>query len=280
MNILVKPVRDIELYDKADGFVLPLLDFSVDYRNYYTLEDIISIRAKTNKKIFVVMNKMIENDEVESVKNKLLELDKIGIEGIFFYDLAILELKKELGIRIELVWNNTHMVTNYYTCNYYYYSEGVKYAYLSNEITFDDIVTIKNKSKCSLIFMLLGYPVVSFSKRKLVSNSGFKDNIIINEEKSKQKYMVFEDKNGTTFKYNKIRNNSICLKELINNNLDYVYLIEDDIDHDKFMNGLNLTSEFINKQIEEKKYVTNMKKLFGGDTGFLYRKTIYKVTKK
>lgn len=279
MNILVKPVRDIELYDKADGFVLPLLDFSVDYRNYYTLEDIISIKKRTNKKIFVVMNKMIENDEVESVKNKLLELDKIGIEGIFFYDLAILELKKELDIKTELVWNNTHMVTNYYTCNYYY-SEGVKYAYLSNEITFDDIVTIKNKSKSSLIFMLLGYPVVSFSKRKLVSNSGFKDSIIINEEKSKQKYMVFEDKNGTTFKYNKIRNNSICLKELINNNLDYVYLIEDDIDHDKFIEGLNLTSEFINKKIEEKDYVTNMKNLFGGDTGFLYRKTIYKVTKK
>ena len=279
MNILVKPVRDIEFYDKADGFVLPLLDFSVDYRNYYTLEDIISIKKRTNKKIFVVMNKMIENDEVESVKNKLLELDKIGIEGIFFYDLAILELKKELDIKIELVWNNTHMVTNYYTCNYYY-SEGVKYAYLSNEITFDDIVTIKNKSKCSLIFMLLGYPVVSFSKRKLVSNSGFKDSIIINEEKSKQKYMVFEDKNGTTFKYNKIRNNSICLKELINNNLDYIYLIEDDIDHDKFIKGLNLTSEFINTKIEEKDYVTNMKNLFGGDTGFLYRKTIYKVTKK
>lgn len=279
MNILVKPVRDIEFYDKADGFVLPLLDFSVDYRNYYTLEDIISIKEKTNKKIFVVMNKMIENDEVESVKNKLLELDKIGIEGIFFYDLAILELKKELDIKTDLVWNNTHMVTNYYTCNYYY-SEGVKYAYLSNEITFDDIVTIKNKSKSSLIFMLLGYPVVSFSKRKLVSNSGFKDSIIINEEKSKQKYMVFEDKNGTTFKYNRIRNNSICLKELINNNLDYVYLIEDDIDHAKFMNGLDLTSEFINKKIEEKDYVTNMKNLFGGDTGFLYRKTIYKVTKK
>lgn len=279
MNILVKPVRDIEFYDKADGFVLPLLDFSVDYRNYYTLEDIISIKKRTNKKIFVVMNKMIENDEVESVKNKLLELDKIGIEGIFFYDLAILELKKELDIKTDLVWNNTHMVTNYYTCNYYY-SEGVKYAYLSNEITLDDIVTIKNKSKSSLIFMLLGYPVVSFSKRKLVSNSGFKDSIIINEEKSKQKYMVFEDKNGTTFKYNKIRNNSICLKELINNNLDYVYLIEDDIDHDKFIEGLNLTSEFINKKIEEKDYVTNMKNLFGGDTGFLYRKTIYKVTKK
>ena len=279
MNILVKPVRDIEFYDKADGFVLPLLDFSVDYRNYYTLEDIISIKKRTNKKIFVVMNKMIENDEVESVKNKLLELDKIGIEGIFFYDLAILELKKELDIKTDLVWNNTHMVTNYYTCNYYY-SEGVKYAYLSNEITLDDIVTIKNKSKSSLIFMLLGYPVVSFSKRKLVSNSGFKDSIIINEEKSKQKYMVFEDKNGTTFKYNKIRNNSICLKELINNNLDYVYLIEDDIDHDKFIEGLNLTSEFINKKIEEKDYVTNMKNLFGGDTGFLYRKTIYKETKK
>lgn len=279
MEILVKPVKDIDLYQKADGFVLPIKDYSVDYRNYYTLDEIKSIVNRTNKKIFVVMNKMMENSDIENIKNILIELDKINIYGIFFYDLSIIQLKKELNLNVNLVWNNTHMVTNYSACNYYY-EEGCKYSYLSNEITLDDILLMNKNSKSSLIFMLLGYPVASFSKRKLVSNSNFKDSIIISEDVSKQKYIVFEDKNGTTFKYNKIRNNSICLKELLNNNLPFVYLIEDDIDHDKFIDGLNLTSDFINNTIDNNKYVSSMKELFGSDTGFLYRKTIYKVTKK
>jgi len=279
MEILVKPVKDIGFYEKADGFVLPLKDYSVDYRNYYTLDEIRSIINNTNKKIFVIMNKMMENEDIDSIKNILIELDKINVTGIFFYDLSILELKKELGLNVNLVWNNTHMVTNYSSCNYYY-DEGCKYSYLSNEITLDDILLINKKSKANLIFMLLGYPVASFSKRKLVSNSNFKDSIVIDEEVSKQKYLVFEDNNGTTFKYNKIRNNSICLKELKDNNFPFVYLIEDDIDHDKFIDGLNLTSSFIENKIDNHKYVSSMKELFGADTGFLYRKTIYKVTKK
>lgn len=277
MEILVKPVKDIDLYEKADGFVLPLKDYSVDYRNYYTLDEIENIISRTNKKIFIVMNKMMENEDIENLKDILVRIDKLNISGIYFYDLSILELKKELKLNVDLVWNNTHMVTNYSSCNYYY-DEGCKYSYLSNEITLDDILLINKKSKATLIFMLFGYPVVSFSKRKLVSNS--KDSIIINEDVSKQKYMVFEDKNGTTFKYNKIRNNSICLKELMDNNFPYVYLIEDDIEHDKFIKGLNLTSSLIENKIDNHNYVSSMKELFGGDTGFLFRKTIYKVTKK
>ena len=280
MKILVKPMKDAKLYKGADGFVLPLKDYSVDYRSYYSLEEIKKIKNEIpDKEIFVVLNKMMENEDIDNLKNILLEIDKIDITGIFFYDLSVLELSKELNIRTNLVWNNTHMVTNYYTCDYYY-DEGVKYAYLSNEITLDDILYINKNSKIIPIFMLLGYPTVSFSKRKLVSNSNFKNEVVINEEKSKQRYLVFEDKNGTTFKYNKIRNNSICLKELLDSNFPYVYLIEDDIDHDEFISGLKLTSDFINKKITEDDYTLNMKKIFGGDTGFLYRKTIYKVTKK
>ena len=276
MEILIKPVKDIEEYKNADGFVLPLVDFSVDYRNYYTIEEISDIKQKTKKKIFVVINKMIENKEIDKLKNNLKRLELLDISGIFFYDLALLKLKQELDLKIDLVWNNTHMVTNYYTCNYYY-DKGCKYSYLSNEVTLDEILEINSKTKAKLIFMLLGYPVVAYSKRKLVSNSGFKDEIKVKEPVSSQEYLVIEDKFGTTFKYNKVRNNASVLEQLIDNNLDYIYLIEDDIEHDKFIRGLDLTSDYINNR--SKDYVKNMRELFGGDTGFLYRKTIYRVKK-
>ena len=276
MEVLVKPVYNIDEYDCADGFVLPLKGFSVDYSNYYNIQQIKEIIKKTEKKIFVVINKMIENDEIEDLKNILIELNSLKIEGIFFYDLSLLELKKELELNIDLVWNNTHMVTNYYTCNYYY-DKGCKYSYLSNEITIDEIIDLKKNTKSLLIFMLLGYPVVSFSKRKLITNSGLENNLKIKEPISKQEYKVIENEFGTTFKYNKVRNNASCLKELIDNKINYVYLIEDDIDHERFIEGLKLTCEYIDEPNEL--YVKKMGDLFGSDTGFLHRRTIYKVTK-
>lgn len=278
MKIIVKPVGDINDYQEADGFVLPLKDFAVDYRNYYDLNSIIQIANSTDKEIFVVINKMISNREIDDLKKVLLDLEKIDITGIFFYDLALLQLKKELGLKNDLVWNNTHMVTNYYTCNYYY-DKGIKYAYLSNEITIDEVLEINKKAKTKSIFMLLGYPVVSFSKRSLVSNSGFKDEIKIREDTSKQQYMVIESNDGTTFKYDKIRNNAVCLKQLVDNNFPYVYLIEDDINHEIFKEGLVLTRNLIDGKIENNMYVKKMRELFHGDTGFLYRKTIYRVKK-
>ena len=276
MEILIKPTNNILEYKEADGFVLPLLNFSVDYKNYYSLDDIKKIVSETDKKIFVVINKMIENDEIENLKEVLLELDKLNISGVFFYDLAVLELKKELNLNIDLVWNNTHMVTNYYTSNYYY-DKGCKYSYLSNEITIDEIIEFKKNAKAKLIFMLLGYPVVSFSKRKLLTNSDFDKELKIKEPKSLQEYKVIESEFGTTFKYNKIRNNASCLKELIDNKLDYIYLIEDDINHNSFLEALKLTKEYIDNNNLD--YVDKMRDIFGSDTGFLYRKTIYKVTK-
>ena len=218
----------------ADSFVLPILGFAVDYNNYFTLEEIEAILSKTDKEIFVVINKMISNKDIKDLETLMLKLDKVGIAGIFFYDMAVLEIKRRLNLSVDLVWNNTHMVTNYYTCNCYY-DLGVKYAYLSNEITIDEILELNKKSNTQNIFMLLGYPVVSFSKRRLVSNCGFRENIIINEPVSKQKYMVKENSDGTTFKYDSIRNNASCLEKIVDSGLDYVYLIEDDINHDEFI---------------------------------------------
>ena len=93
-----------------------------------------------------------------------------------FYDLSVLSIVKRLNLNINLVWHQGHMVTNYNTCNYYY-DKGCKYAYLATEITVDEIKEIKEKSPINLMAFLFGNPIVSFSKRKLLSNyETFSDN--------------------------------------------------------------------------------------------------------
>ena len=103
------------------------------------------------------------------IENVLKELSVISIKGILFYDISILYLKQKLNIPIDLVWNQTHMVTNYNTCNYYY-DKGVKFAYISGEITLEEIIEIQEKSKSSLMVEIVSHQIMSHSKRKLITN--------------------------------------------------------------------------------------------------------------
>ena len=69
----------------------------------------------------------------------IVELTKMNIKGLIFYDLSILNIVKELNLSIPLVIAQDHLITNYNICNYYH-EKGVEYAYLSSDITKDEIV--------------------------------------------------------------------------------------------------------------------------------------------
>ena len=172
MELIIKPEKNIEEYINMgiNTFLLPLERYSVEYNKYFSLEEIINIKEKYGDiNLFVSLNKNIMNEELNDLKDILKELDNLSIKGIFFYDSAIIKLKKDLNLNLDLVWSQTHMVTNYKTCDYYN-SMGVKYALLSKEITKEEIIEIIDKSKISPIVELVSKPSIGFSKRKLVTN--------------------------------------------------------------------------------------------------------------
>ena len=96
------------LNNGLDGIVLPLENFSVDYFKYYSIYDIEKYRKGTDKLLYVVINKMIFNNELDSLFKVLKELENIKVDGVFFYDLAVLSLVKENKININLIYNGTH----------------------------------------------------------------------------------------------------------------------------------------------------------------------------
>ena len=256
-----------------DGLILPLENFSVDYFKYYSISFIKEYKKNTNKLCFVVINKMIFNNELDSLFKVLKELENIKVDGVFFYDLAVLSLVKENSLNLNLIYNATHMVTNSDTINLYY-DLGVKGAYLSNEITKDEILNIRNNTKSDLFILLLGNPVVAMSRRSLltsyfINKNKIKEDIItIKEPKSGQEFLVKEDSNGTTFFYNKRLNLSNVYKELVGNNINYGIIEQGNFDNNQYK---ELIKSFVNF---DKKKIDN---LAGHNRGFLYRETIYKV---
>ena len=291
MNIIVKPTSlnlDDYLQIGINSFLLPLKDYSVEYTNYYSLNQIKKIKTQYPKSnIFVSINKNLFNRDIEEIKLVLQELDNIDIKGIFYYDLAILNIKKELNLKTDLVWSQTHMITNYETCDYYH-SLGVEYALLSKEITKEEILKICSKSKIRPIIELISYPTVAFSKRKLITNYeqnyNLKNNdkLQIIESKTKQQFTLVEDQNGVSFIASKLVNGSRLLKDLVKYDNCNILLKEDLINHDIFLECLNNVKYYVENYknlsiTDEQKWLEKQNKLLGRNTGFLYRKTIYQV---
>lgn len=283
MKILVKPekkIEDIIEIEDITGLILPLKDYSINYETNYTIEEIKKIKKNTKKEIFVVINRMMFNKDIEPLKEVLKELETLKLTGIFFYDLSILQLKKELNLKTDLVWNGTHITTNYKTCDYYF-QKGVKYAYLSNEITLKEVLEIKEKSQITPMFTLIGYPTVATSRRKLITNYNKMHNLEntksleIEEKITKEKYYVEENQFGTTFTYGRVLNNISALEKLKEIDFPYIILNEEKIKHDVFQKIIKIVTE----NLKNNTSLEPIYDLIGNNTGFLEKETIYKVKK-
>lgn len=281
MKLLVEPMNKENLKFNCDGLILAIKDYAVESNTYFTLEEIKNISDSFSGEIFVKLNKNLMNDDIPFVKDILVQLDKMNITGVFFYDLAVLELKRELNLNIDLVWNQTHMVNNYKTCNYYY-SKGAKYALIGKEITLDEILEIIDLSDITSMVEVVSKPSVAFSKRKLVSNyykdmgiNGSKE-IIVNEKVSNLNFDIKEDSNGTVFFLDLITNGTSIIRDLYDNGCSYIIMREYGIDN--FRELVNDTMEYIKDSCSDLSYVLKYKKL-GDSTNFFFKKTIYRVKK-
>ena len=257
MKLLVS-VNKKELADYlkyTNSFLIGLKNYAI---NYYeaTLSDIKEILNNyPGIELFVSLNKNIFNEDLKDLKEKLQELATLKIAGILFYDLSILSLVKKLNLNIPLVVHQTHMITNYNICNYYF-ERGVKYAYLSAEITESEMSLISKKSNILLMATFVGHLIISHSKRKLVSNyfeyikkEKSKDLNTIEEKNSKQKYYIKETNLGTDILTKDILNGTraFCL---LKEKIEYAILDNNLIDDTIFLEVLKLYKKYLNKKIE------------------------------
>lgn len=285
MKLLIEPSNKLKLFEPfVDGLILSLKDYAVQSPIYYTVEEIKQIKnSNPTLEIFVNINKNIMNNDIEQLKVLLEELDKLNLTGIFFYDLALLKLKKDLNLKTELVWNQTHMVNNYKTCNYYH-SKGVKYALLGKEITLEEIVEIIKNTAITPMVEVLSYPSVAFSKRRLITNyykdlnKPSKDSLDIKEKVTNSLYTLTEDENGTSFFLRDLVNGTSIIKTLFSNNLEYIIMRGYGLREDLFEEIVKDTRSYINDECRDNSYVEKYEKL-GTNTNFFFKKTIYQVKK-
>ena len=280
---LLEPKKNISLIEQFDGILIGLKDYSVGYEMEMTIEELKAFQKEyPQKELFVVFNKNIMNEELEEVEKLLKKLETFQVQGVLFYDLAILSICQKSKLNLPLVWNQTHMVTNYNTCNYYY-NEGCKYAYLSSEITLDEMLEIIEKTKIKTMVKIFGHSAMAHSKRKLLSNyfkhiqkEKKKDRYKIQEIHLDKEYIVKEDSIGTTV-FDGALVNGIRPSFSLMNQVDYLILEEQE---NFFRETIDVFHKVREKSITEKTAISTLNNFYPNSTeGFFYTKTIYKVKK-
>lgn len=257
----INQANNIQNY--VDAYLLPIQDLSINYTNEFSIDDIKPIKS-LNKEVFVILNKNIHNDELNKLEKALKQIEKLNINGIIFYDIAIVNLKNKLNLKTPLVWAQEHLTTNYGTVNYWY-EKGAQYAYLSSELTKREIDEIKSNTKAKLFVNIFGYIPMFTSRRHLVKN--YLDTFNLNSksnihklEKEGKTYKITDAERGTTVYSNYILNAT----NTDFSNIDYLVFNSNLIDVEKFKQVL-------------KNYKNKKENSFPKETGFLYQETIYKV---
>lgn len=257
----------------CDAVILGIEGLSINMPTYFKVEDIRQIK---NKEIFISLNKNMHNEDLKQLEEVLLKLKEYPIKGVLFYDLAIPSLKEKLNLPYELVWNQEHMVNNYYTINFWH-DHNVKYSYVSSDITLEEMKEIKENTKAKLMVNVFGHLPIFASRRHLIDNYlqtfDLKSSNAYQMEKEGKRYPVIDNENGTIVYTDFILEG---LEEMVQLDYDYAVLNSYGIEDAMFSKVVSIykkaNSRNVSKLTQELyQFPLNLKK------GFFYEETVYKV---
>lgn len=292
MKLLVMPneIHNFDEFEDSNGFIVGIKGLSYLVPLEVTIDELKTLVPKIKKEkkeLYISLNKLMYNQDIPLLKEYLLVMDEVGVDGILYDDLAILNLSISLKLHTPLVWFGIHSFTNYHTANYWY-KKGVKHGILSTEITLENIKKIENNTNMSLMMYGYGYLPMFFSSRSLLSNylehigSQKKDKVYHMYEKERDMhYPTYESDVGT-----------IILNGEIINTIKELPIISDCVDY-LILSSLNITNDCFKKiyhhyvkalhHLDDKLILNGISNDVASDSptrtgkGFLYKETVYKV---
>lgn len=133
------------------------------------MEEAVLFAHALNKKVYVTVNIVFHEKDLEGLEEYLKDLDRIGVDAIIASDVVVMDLWQKLGLHLEL-----HVSTQASSLNYetvlFYKSLGATRVVLAREASCDDIKRIKDETGIELECFVHGAMCTSFSGRCVLSN--------------------------------------------------------------------------------------------------------------
>ena len=124
---------------------------------------------KLGKKVYVTVNIVFHNEDVDGLVNYLCELEKCGVDAIIVSDPLVINIVKENKINIPI-----HISTQYSSVNYetvkFWKELGVERVVLGRETSREEIKEIIDKTGVQIETFVHGAMCSSYSGRCVLSN--------------------------------------------------------------------------------------------------------------
>ena len=234
-----------EIEYMADIIVLTLKDYSFSHKKSFTVDEILDIKQKTNKKVFLSITPLFHEDELDDLKEIIKKLSVL--DGFIYQDLGLVEIFNENNILNKTIYAPETFITNHQDKDYFKDSNINKFL-ISREITLNDIKAILDKKEdTEYMYQAFGYSMMFYSYRKHFKNyfNHYNEDvdlknrfdISIKEENRNELYKAIEDNRGFRIYKDKILNAYIETKDL---NLDYILLERVFISDEMYFDAIKL----------------------------------------
>lgn len=133
------------------------------------LESAVELAHRFNKKLYVTVNIIFHEKELEGLEEYLKYLNKIKVDAIIASDILVIRKCRELDLNLEVHVSTQASILNAET-GLYYKRFGVTRLVLAREASLRDIREIKKKTNLELECFVHGAMCTSFSGRCVLSN--------------------------------------------------------------------------------------------------------------
>lgn len=277
---LVGTIKDKSFLDlELDTFVIGNKKYAVRVPASFDDEEIEKMVAHLhlkNKKVWICVNKLFTEDELEGLEEYLKVIVNLKIDGIIFSDMAVYQIAHRNNFKNLLIYDPDTLLVNQYDVSVFK-GLGIQEVILSKDITLENILDISKYNPSFCTILAYGYFPLFYSKRKLVENyfKAYKKDakkyienrfLKVKEATRSGIHPIYQDSNGTII----YSDQKLCYLEYINvlRNSDlhnlYLFFYDEDFNDAKKIIDLyrsSLKGEDVSFKNED--YTT----------GYLFRKT-------
>lgn len=140
--------------------------------NNFSLDEIregVEFAHKLNKKVYVTVNMVFHNEDLDGLDDYLKALDEIGIDSYIISDFAVIEAIKRLKIKTPFFISTQKSITNLEAVKFYK-SLGAYRVVMARECSREDIKRIKENIDTEVEVFIHGAMCTSYSGRCVMSN--------------------------------------------------------------------------------------------------------------
>lgn len=178
MTEVLSPAGDLErlkwaLMYGADAVYIGGYNYSLRANaNNFSIQDItegVAFAHSLGKKVYVTVNILFHNEDLEGLTNYLTTLSDIGVDAFIVSDLAVIKRIRELNLKPEIHISTQESSVNKFAVKFWE-SVGATRVVLARECSKIDIIDIKNNTNAELEVFIHGAMCTSYSGRCVLSN--------------------------------------------------------------------------------------------------------------